>query len=70
MSNVNIYSYENQIIIANAEGFSVDIFDISGRLIVSESSISQSIRKYTIATDGIYLVKVGNSVFKKVKIAR
>ena len=70
LSNVNVYSYENQIVIANAEGFSVEIFDISGRLIVSESSISQSVRKYTIATDGIYLVKVGNNVFKKVKIAR
>ena len=70
LSNVNVYSYNNQVIIANAEGFSVEIFDMSGRLIVSENSISQSVCRYTISTDGIYLVKVGNNMFKKVKIAR
>ena len=70
MSNVNVYSYENQVVVANAEGFSVEIFDMSGRLVISENNVSQSVRKYIIATDGIYLVKVGNSVFKKVKIAR
>ena len=70
MSNVNVYSYNDQVVIANAEGFSVEIFDMSGRLIVSENSISQSVRRYTINTDGIYLVKVGNNLFKKVKIAR
>ena len=70
MSNVTVYSYANQIVVVNAEGFSVEIFDMSGRLLVSEQNISQSVRKYTIATNGIYLVKVGNSVFKKVKIAR
>jgi len=70
MSNVNVYSYNDQVVIANAEGFSVEIFDMSGRLIVSENSISQSVCRYTITTDGIYLVKVGNNLFKKVKIAR
>jgi hypothetical protein len=70
LSNVNVYSYDNQVVVANAEGFSVEIYDMSGRLIVSESNISQSVRKYIITTDGIYLVKVGNNVFKKVKIAR
>jgi hypothetical protein len=70
LSNVTVYSYENNVVVTNAEGFSVEIFDMSGRLVVSERSISQSVRKYTLETDGIYLVKVGNSVFKKVKIVR
>jgi hypothetical protein len=70
MSNVNVYSYNNQVVIANAEGFSVEIFDMSGRLVVSENSISQSVCRYTISTDGIYLVKVGKNLYKKVKIAR
>ena len=70
LSNVGVYSYGNQVVITNAEGLSVEIFDMSGRLIVSESVISQSVRKYTIATDGIYLVKVGDNMFRKVKITR
>ena len=70
MSNVDVYSYNNQVVIANAEGFSVEIFDMSGRLVVSENSISQSVCRYTISTDGIYLVKVGKNLYKKVKIAR
>ena len=70
LSNVGVYSYGNQVVVTNAEGLSVEIFDMSGRLIVSESVISQSVRKYTIATDGIYLVKVGDNMFRKVKITR
>lgn len=68
MPPVNIYSYDNQIIINNAEGLPVEIFDIRGRLIISESIISQSTRTYTIFAPGIYLVKVGDSIVKKVSI--
>lgn len=68
MPQVNIYSFDNQIIINNAEGLPVEIFDIRGRLIISESAISQSTRTYTIFAPGIYLVKVGDSIVKKVSI--
>ena len=68
ISNVNIYSYENQIVVANAEGCSVEIFDMTGRLVVGESSIAQSERRYTLSVSGIYLVKVGDSVVKKVTV--
>ena len=67
LPNVNIYSYDNHIFVANAEGCSIEIFDMSGRLIVRESIISQSLRQYTILAPGVYLVKVGNMV-KKVSI--
>ena len=67
-TNVSIYSYEDQIVVAHAEGFSVEIFDMSGRLVVSESKVAQSVRQYTILAPGIYLVKVGDSMAKKVTI--
>ena len=68
MPDINIYSYEDQIVIVNAEGFSVEVFDMSGRLVVSESRIAQSECRYTISAPGIYLVKVGDIVIKKVTI--
>ena len=68
LPGVIIYSYDNQVVVSNAEGFSVEIFDVSGRLVVSESTVSQSERRYTLYAPGIYLVKVGDSVVKKVAI--
>ena len=70
LSQVSIYSYNDQIVISNAVGFSAQIFDMTGRLIVNEAVISQSRRQYSISTDGIYLVKVGDSLFKKVIITK
>ena len=68
MPAINIYSNDNHIVITNAEGFPVQIFDMSGRLIVRESRISDSSREYTILSSGIYLVKVGDNVVKKVTV--
>ena len=67
-SNILIYSNNNQIIIVNAEGLSIDIFDMSGRLIVCESRIPSSEQHYTIHTPGVYLVNVGKHMVRKVKI--
>jgi hypothetical protein len=41
---------------------------MSGRLIVRESRITESVREYTILAPGVYLVKVGDNVVKKVTI--
>ncbi|MBP5400537.1 MAG: T9SS type A sorting domain-containing protein, partial [Bacteroidales bacterium] len=68
LSNVTIYSYADQVVVLNAEGQSVEIFDMSGRMVVRESTVSQSECRYTIFAPGIYLVKVGENVVKKVTI--
>ena len=68
LSNVTIYSYADQVVVLNAEGQSVEIFDMSGRMVVRESTVSQSECRYTILAPGIYLVKVGENVVKKVTI--
>ena len=67
-SNISIYNYDNQIVVKNAEGLSVAIYDINGRLIVNESKVSQSECRYTVSTSGIYLVRVGESVVRKVAV--
>jgi len=67
-NSISIYSCDNQIVVINAEGLSIDIFDMSGRLVVSENRITTSERNYTLYAPGIYLVKVGDSVVKKVTI--
>ena len=67
-SNISIYNYDNQIVVKNAEGLSVAIYDINGRLIVNENKVSQSECRYTVSTSGIYLVRVGESVAKKVAV--
>ena len=68
LSSINIYSFEDQVVVINAEGLSVEIFDMSGRMVVSEAKVSQSERRYTILAPGIYLVKVGDNAVKKVTI--
>ncbi len=68
MPAISIYSSDNHIVVTNAEGFPVQIFDMSGRLIVRESRITESVREYTILAPGVYLVKVGDNVVKKVTI--
>ena len=67
-NSISIYSFENQVVVINAEGFSVEIFDMSGRLVVSENRITTSERNYTLYAPGIYLVRVGGNVVKKVTI--
>ncbi len=68
--NVEIYSYGSQIYVNNAEGLSVEIYDATGRLIISENGSSQDHRVFTVNSSGIYLVRTGNGVVKKVQVIR
>ena len=68
MTAIDIYSYENQIVVTNAEGFSVEIFDMSGRLVGGESRVTKTVSQYTIYAPGVYLVKVGDHMAKKVTV--
>ena len=66
VSAVNVYSYDHQIIVSHAEGESIEIYDMLGKLIASDTQNTQEIRQFTISTKGIYLVRVGEAFFKKV----
>ena len=70
LPNVQIYAQGNQIVIANAEGCAMEIYDMSGRLIASESKLTQSMCRFSMSVDGVYLVKIGDKLFRKVVVLR
>lgn len=61
-----IYSIGDQIHIKNAEGMAIKIYDMTGRLIVSDAENSEMDRVFTLNAKGIYLVKIGDNFVKKV----
>ena len=68
MGNITIATRGNEIVIKGAENQSLVIFDVQGRIVVRENSISAT--AYPMSTTGVYLVKVGNYPAKKVVIVR
>ena len=66
----NIYSYANNIVVDNAEGVSVEIYDMAGKLIVSEACNNSSHRVFTVNANGVYVVRTSNGVTKKVTVIR
>ena len=65
-----IYSYGHQIFVNHAEGQPVEIYDMTGRLIISESNNLQDRRVFTVNASGMYLVRTGNGFVKKVNVIR
>lgn len=63
-----IYSYGHQIFVNHAEGQPVEIYDITGRLIISESNNLQDRRVFTVNASGMYLVRTGNGIIRKVSV--
>lgn len=66
----NIYSIGNTIIVDGAEDTWVEIYDMLGRCIARDESKSSDHRVFNIASSGIYVVRTGNGVTKKVQIIR
>ena len=69
-SNVEIYSYGDKIVVNGAEGLSVDIFDATGKLIVRSDHNDSNHSVFTVQASGLYVVRTGNGVTKKVTIIR
>lgn len=65
-----IYSYGYQIFVNHAEGQPVEIYDMTGRVIISESNNLQDRRVFTVNASGMYLVRTGNGFIKKVNVIR
>ena len=68
LSAVNVYSYDHQIIVSHADGESIAIYDMLGKLVAFDTQNTQEIRQFTISAKGIYLVRVGEAFFKKVVV--
>jgi hypothetical protein len=68
LSAVSVYSHDHQIVVCHAEGKSIEIYDVLGKLVAYDTQNSQELRQFTISTKGIYLVRVGEAYFKKVVV--
>ncbi|MBR6049100.1 MAG: choice-of-anchor J domain-containing protein [Bacteroidales bacterium] len=69
MANVSIYSTDNKIVVRGAEGQSIYVFDLNGRVMARENNAAESV-EFRMQTTGVYLVKVGTAAAKRVVLMR
>lgn len=65
-SEYEIASHSGSIVLRGAEGQMLHIFDIQGRMIISEKVVEG--RTYTMPTGGIYLVQIGHHPAQRVVV--
>ena len=70
ISAENIYSIGNMIIVDGAENTWVEIYDMTGKRIARNENKSSCHQVFNIANSGIYVVRTGNGMTKKVQIIR
>ena len=70
VDNVIIYSNGDRIVVRQAEGKSISIFDAVGKCLVNETRNTESQREFRMPATGVYLVKVGNAAAKRVIIMK
>ena len=69
MSNVKIYSAESVIYVMGAEGQSVYLYDLNGRVINAAPKAGERV-EFRMNNTGVYLVKVGTAAAKRVVVTR
>jgi hypothetical protein len=73
LSNINIFTRSGEIIIENASGKAVQVFDIMGRTVYETSNTYSSYEgqiNIKVPNSGVYLVKVGEYPTKKVVVVK
>lgn len=66
--NYSIRARGGMIVVKDAEGEMLRIFDIQGRMIVSEKAVDG--KQYTMPHTGVYMVQIGNHKAQKVVVVR
>lgn len=69
IDNVNVYSANSTIYVRGAEGQSVYVFDVNGRMLNHEAKASENC-DFRMENTGVYLVKVGNAAAQRVLVVR
>ena len=69
IDNVNVYSANSTIYVRGAEGKSVYVFDVNGRMLNHEAKASENC-DFRMENTGVYLVKVGNAAAQRVLVVR
>lgn len=63
-----VFATNDAIAVSGAEGQSLRIYDVQGRLIVSEKAADNKL--YNVPTTGVYMVQVGKQRAQKVVVGR
>ncbi len=69
MNDVTIYSTDSKIVVRGAEGNTVYVFDVNGRLVSNMANATETV-EFRMANTGVYLVKVGAAPAKRVLVVR
>ena len=67
--DVKVYSTDSKIIVRGAEGRSIYVFDVNGRMITREATAGET-AEFRMQSTGVYLVKVGTAAAKRVLVVR
>ena len=67
--NFQVYADHDVIVVENADGNRVRIFDAVGRQMVTQSSVTDTYR-YQVPASGVYLIQVGDYPARKVTIVK
>lgn len=65
--NVRVYANKGQIVIEDAEGNDVTLYDLTGRILATRRDEWQMLR-FDVPASGVYLVKVGDHTVRKVVV--
>ncbi|HOG05249.1 MAG TPA: leucine-rich repeat protein, partial [Paludibacter sp.] len=68
LSNVSIYAQDENIVVNNAVGCSLGIYDLTGQLLINETAIATNKLVLHMGRQGVYFVKVGKGKVKKVVV--
>ena len=66
VSSVIVTSRDRNIVVAGAEGSSLSVIDIMGRVVYNSRSASSDLISLPVPKNGVYMVKVGNAPARKV----
>lgn len=69
ITNVSVYVENNQIVVEEATGVEVKLFDVNGRLLSSQRDNGSTLR-IDVPASGSYMVKIGDYLTKKVVVIK
>ena len=70
ISKENIFSVGNMIVVDEVESSWVEIYDMTGRLIACDDKKDSNHRVFNITDSGVYVVRTGSGITKKVMVVR
>lgn len=70
VDNIIIFNNGNQIHVQNASNLPIGIYDMTGKLIAFEAANDHADRTFSVYANGIYLVKIGDTISRKIIIIR